>query len=85
MGDYAIIFQILGVLLALFFIFLTVMNFKTWRWLHALTTFAVFCAVGTFMVYAALVIMAAFFSTIMTVLFKVRDRVLVWQQGLIKW
>ena len=32
-------------------------------------------------VFAALVIMAAFFSTIMTVLFKVRDRVLVWQKG----
>ncbi|MCE9524815.1 MAG: hypothetical protein K8R36_02025 [Planctomycetales bacterium] len=55
MSDYAIIFQILGVLCALFFIFLTVMNFKTWRWLHALTTFAVFCAVVTFMVYASLV------------------------------
>jgi len=36
-------------------------------------------------VYAALVIMAAFFSTIMTLLFKVRDRVLVWQKGMIKW
>ena len=36
-------------------------------------------------VYGALVIMAAFFSTIMTVLFKVRDRVLVWQKGVIKW
>jgi NitT/TauT family transport system permease protein len=36
-------------------------------------------------VFAALVIMAAFFSTIMTVLFKVRDRVLVWQKGTIKW
>src|SRR6185295_14237310 len=36
-------------------------------------------------VYAALVIMAAFFSTIMTVLFKLRDRVLVWQKGIIKW
>ncbi len=36
-------------------------------------------------VYAALVIMAAFFSTIMTVLFKLRDRVLVWQKGVIKW
>ena len=36
-------------------------------------------------VYAALLIMAAFFSTIMTVLFKVRDRVLVWQKGVIKW
>lgn len=36
-------------------------------------------------VYAALVIMAAFFSTIMTVLFKVRDCVLGWQKGVIKW
>ncbi len=36
-------------------------------------------------VYAALVIMAAFFSTIMTLLFKVRDRILVWQKGVIKW
>ena len=36
-------------------------------------------------VFAALVIMAAFFSTIMTILFKVRDRVLVWQKGVIKW
>jgi NitT/TauT family transport system permease protein len=36
-------------------------------------------------VYAALVIMAAFFSTIMTLLFKVRDRVLLWQKGVIKW
>ena len=36
-------------------------------------------------VYAALIIMAAFFSTVMTLLFKVRDRVLVWQKGTIKW
>jgi NitT/TauT family transport system permease protein len=36
-------------------------------------------------VYGALIIMAAFFSTIMTVLFKVRDKVLVWQKGVIKW
>ncbi len=36
-------------------------------------------------VYAALVVMAVFFSTIMTLLFKVRDRVLVWQKGVIKW
>ena len=36
-------------------------------------------------VFAALVIMAAFFSTIMTMLFKVRDRMLVWQKGVIKW
>ena len=36
-------------------------------------------------VFGALIIMAAFFSTIMTVLFKVRDRILVWQKGVIKW
>ena len=36
-------------------------------------------------VYGALVIMAAFFSTIMTLLFKLRDRMLVWQKGTIKW
>jgi NitT/TauT family transport system permease protein len=36
-------------------------------------------------VYAALVIMSVFFSTIMTALFKLRDRVLVWQKGVIKW
>ena len=27
----------------------------------------------------------AFFSTIITLLFKLRDRVLVWQKGVIKW
>ena len=36
-------------------------------------------------VYAALIIMAVYFSTIMTMLFIVRDRVLVWQKGVIKW
>ena len=36
-------------------------------------------------VYAALVIMAIFFSSVMTALFWVRDRVLVWQKGTIKW
>jgi NitT/TauT family transport system permease protein len=36
-------------------------------------------------VFAALIIMAAFFSTIMSLLFKMRDRVLVWQKGVIKW
>lgn len=36
-------------------------------------------------VLAALVIMSVFFSTLMTALFKLRDRVLRWQQGLIKW
>jgi NitT/TauT family transport system permease protein len=36
-------------------------------------------------VYAALVIMAFFFSGLMTLLFKVRDRVLGWQRGVIRW
>jgi NitT/TauT family transport system permease protein len=36
-------------------------------------------------VYAALIIMAFYFSTIMTLLFKLRDWVLVWQKGVIKW
>jgi NitT/TauT family transport system permease protein len=35
--------------------------------------------------YAALIIMAVFFSTIMTLLFKVRDWVLSWQKGVIRW
>jgi NitT/TauT family transport system permease protein len=36
-------------------------------------------------VFAALIIMAGFFSTLMTLLFKIRDRILVWQKGIIKW
>ncbi len=36
-------------------------------------------------VYAALIIMAAFFSGLMTLLFAVRDRVLGWQKGMIRW
>jgi NitT/TauT family transport system permease protein len=36
-------------------------------------------------VYAALIVMAVFFSAVMTLLFKVRDRILVWQKGVIKW
>lgn len=36
-------------------------------------------------VYAALAIMSVFFSGLMTILFKVRDRVLGWQKGVIRW
>ncbi len=36
-------------------------------------------------VYAALIIMAAFFSGLMTLLFKMRDWVLGWQKGVIRW
>lgn len=36
-------------------------------------------------VYAGLIVIAVTFSLIITLLFKVRDRVLVWQKGVIKW
>ena len=36
-------------------------------------------------VYAGLIIIALICTTILTILFKVRDRVLVWQKGVIKW
>jgi NitT/TauT family transport system permease protein len=36
-------------------------------------------------VYGTIVIMAVFFSGLLTLLFKVRDWVLVWQKGTIKW
>jgi NitT/TauT family transport system permease protein len=35
--------------------------------------------------YAALIVMALLFSGIITLLFKVRDRALVWQKGTLKW
>jgi NitT/TauT family transport system permease protein len=36
-------------------------------------------------VYAALLIMSVFFSTLMTLLFKLRDQLLKWQKGVIRW
>lgn len=36
-------------------------------------------------VYAGLMIIAAICSVSLTLLFKVRDKVLVWQKGVIKW
>lgn len=36
-------------------------------------------------VYAGLILIAIICSTILTVLFKVRNRVLIWQKGVIKW
>lgn len=36
-------------------------------------------------VYAALLLMSVFFSSLMTLLFRVRDRVLRWQKGIIQW
>jgi hypothetical protein len=54
MSDYAIIFQGLGALAALFFIFLTYMSTKTWRWMHVTATFFVFAATIAFCVYAAM-------------------------------
>jgi len=36
-------------------------------------------------VYAALIVMAAIFSGLIALLFKIRDKLLVWQRGLIRW
>ena len=36
-------------------------------------------------VYAGLIVIAVMFYLIITVLFKIRDKVLVWQKGVIKW
>lgn len=54
MSEYAIIFQVLGALVALFFIYLTYMNTKTWQWVHVTFMFLVFVASFTFCVYAAM-------------------------------
>jgi NitT/TauT family transport system permease protein len=35
--------------------------------------------------YAALIIMALLFSGLITLLFALRDRVLSWQKGTVKW
>jgi hypothetical protein len=52
--DNPIIFQVLAALVVLFFIYLTYMNTKTWRWLHVTMTFLVFVASFAFCVYAAM-------------------------------
>lgn len=36
-------------------------------------------------VYAGLIVIAVLFSVLITLLFKVRDHILVWQKGVIKW
>src|SRR4051812_7232343 len=56
MSEYAIIFQVLGAVVALFVIFLTYMNTKTWRWVHVTFLFLVFAASFTFCIYAAMVL-----------------------------
>jgi hypothetical protein len=60
MGDFALIFQILGGLLAIFFIFLTVMNTKTWQWLHVTAMFLVFAAVCVLAPFAAMALKTRF-------------------------
>src|SRR5439155_865604 len=56
MSDYAIIFQVLGAVVALFVIFLTYMSTKTWQWVHVTFMFLVFVASFTFCLYAAMVL-----------------------------
>ncbi|MCX7745356.1 MAG: ABC transporter permease subunit [Clostridia bacterium] len=36
-------------------------------------------------VYATLIVIAFIFSSLISLLFKLRDRILIWQRGLIKW
>ena len=36
-------------------------------------------------VFGALIIMGVFFSSLLTLLFKLRDWILVWQKGVIQW
>ncbi|MDP4178680.1 MAG: ABC transporter permease subunit [Bacillota bacterium] len=36
-------------------------------------------------VYASIIVIAVCFSSIITLLFKIKDKVLIWQRGLIKW
>jgi NitT/TauT family transport system permease protein len=36
-------------------------------------------------VYASLIVIAVIFSTLLNLLFKLKDRILIWQRGLIKW
>lgn len=52
--DNPLIFQMLGVLLALFVCFLTYMNTKVWRATHVTFAFLVFVAAAAFMIYASL-------------------------------
>ena len=60
MGEYGMIFLIVLVLVAIFFIFITVMNTKTWRWLHVTALFLVFAAVIGFMPMAAMALKTQF-------------------------
>ncbi|HRX81082.1 MAG TPA: hypothetical protein P5307_18565 [Pirellulaceae bacterium] len=52
--DNPVIYQALGALLVLFFLFLTYMFTKTWRWFHVVCTFFVFGASIAFMCYATM-------------------------------
>lgn len=54
MEQYAIVFQVLGVLLVLFFGFVTYMNTKTWKWVHVTFLLMVFFMVPTYAVYASM-------------------------------
>ncbi len=50
----AIIYQVIGGLLILFFFYLTYMFTKTWRWLHVVAVFFVFAASIALIAYAAM-------------------------------
>jgi hypothetical protein len=51
-----LVFQILGALVALGFIFLLVMCWKTWRWAHIFFAFLVFAGAVTFLLFGSMVL-----------------------------
>lgn len=51
-----LVYQAIGVLLVLFFIFLLVMCWKTWRFTHVFFSFLVFAAAVTFLLFASMVL-----------------------------
>ena len=51
-----LVFQVIGVVLILFFIFLLVMCWKTWRFTHIFFSFLVFGGCVTFLIFASFVL-----------------------------
>ncbi len=54
--DNPLVFQAIGGLLVIFYIFLLVMCWKTWRFTHVFFAFLVFGAAATFLIFAACVL-----------------------------
>jgi hypothetical protein len=86
MEQYAIVFQVLGVLLVLFFGFITYMNTKTWKWVHVTFLLMVFFMVPTFAVYASMTLKTrmawmTLFQRLEDEVNKYKDSVAILQRG----